>query len=964
MAGRTPAAGSKPQADPIRIRFAAFELDEANASLLRDRDPVPLAPTPFAVLCALVRKRGSLLTSNELLDEVWGHQFVSDSVLRTAISELRTALDDDARQPRFIQTVSRRGYRFIADTSAVAGAPAPVNASIVQPRDDGAFVGRTEPLSHLRRAWDAACGGKRQIVWVAGEAGIGKTTLIEHFIAGLGDVTCARGQCVEHYGTGEPYLPVLEALSELCRMDGALVPLLRSVAPTWLLQLPWFTTTEEREALRRELAGVSSERMLREIGALLDRSADRQPLLLVTEDLHWSDRATIQLIDYVARRRGNARLMWLASFRLAEVVALDHPLNRLRRELRIHDLCDEIVLDPFSESEVAAYAMQRTPAMAVDEAFVRALHERTDGMPLFVASVMTDMQSRAAEGGVVAAEQVAQMAVPENLAAIIEHYVAALDSDQRAVLAAAAAYGVEFRVKTIAAALERDVASVSDVCTRLMREQLWLAAPGNDQRTGEGSAYSFRHALFRQVVYECTAPSVRAQLHRNLAAALERERAAGASVATAELATHFERGGDPASAVRWYIEAAEGALGHFSPQESLATTERASRLLADLADGPLRNALQVGIDTLQGLAATRTLGAGTEARNALQQAYRLLGDDEHPMRARLMHGFGFMLCLRAEYAEALAVADRAEDLAARTGDAALLSTACTVHGHVDQLQGRSRAARSWLERGLAAAERLDVGPGEFLVDPQVALLGLLAVPLLHLGLVAQGRSCLERAYHRARARGWPMARLVAIWHSALFEVRLDNTQRVSELAKEMQALVEEFTLAHGQAAWRWFRGWADARMGQPREGYRLIREAYEENRRLGMVVGASEILGYATEALVLSGDLPAAEAQLEEALAIAGDVNERVYLPQLYLMQAAIASRRGDMAMCEASQRKALEEAQFQQSPWLELMARNALHADAPLTGDDRKAMATIVDEMPEAWDTGAIGKARALLAS
>src|SRR4029078_1401021 len=124
----TPAAGSKPQADPIRIRFAAFELDEANASLLRDRDPVPLAPTPFAVLCALVRKRGSLLTSNELLDEVWGHQFVSDSVLRTAISDLRPALDDAARQPRFIQTVSRRGYRFIADTSAVAGAPAPVNA--------------------------------------------------------------------------------------------------------------------------------------------------------------------------------------------------------------------------------------------------------------------------------------------------------------------------------------------------------------------------------------------------------------------------------------------------------------------------------------------------------------------------------------------------------------------------------------------------------------------------------------------------------------------------------------------------------------------------------------------------------------------------------------------------------------------------------------------------------------------
>ena len=963
MAGRTAAAGSKAQADPIRVRFAAFELDEANASLLRDGDPVALAPTPFAVLCALVRKRGSLLTANALLDEVWGHQFVSDSVLRTAISELRTALDDDARQPRFIQTVSRRGYRFIAETSEVAAAPVQGNVPVVKALDDASFVGRAEPLSRLRRAWESACSGKREIVWIAGEAGVGKTTLIEHFIAGLGNVACARGQCVEHYGTGEPYLPVLEAISELCRIDGTLVPVLRTVAPTWLLQLPWFTSTEERELLQRELAGVSSDRMLREMGALLDRSGDRQTLLLVTEDLHWSDRATIQLIDYVARRRGNARLMWLATFRLAEVVALEHPLNRLRRELRIHDLCDEIVLDPFSESEVAAYVTKRAPSITVDEAFVRALHDRTDGMPLFVASVVSEMRARADEGSVVAAEQVAKMAVPENLSAIIERYFARLDNDQRLLLSAAAAYGVEFRVRTIAAALERDVASVSDLCAQLAREQLWLVAPRIEGRSDEATGYSFRHALFRQVVYDCTPPSARAQLHRNIAAALERERAAGASVAAAELATHFERGGDPAGAVRYHTEAADGALSHFSPEGCLAITERASRLLEEVAAGAARNALQIGIETLHGLAATRVLGAGSEAKRALQRAYSLLGDDEHPMRARLLHGFGFMLCLRAEYGEALAVADRAEALGSGTGDAALLSTASTVHGQVDQLQGRSKAAREWLERGLAAVEPLDVGPGEFLVDPQVGLLALLSIPLLHLGLVAQARSCLARAHDRARASEWPMARLVAIWYGALFEVRLGNTERVGALADEMRVLVEEFALAHGRAAWRWFRGWADARMGNPREGYRAIRGAYEDNVRLGMVVGATEILGYATEALLLAGDLGAAEAQLNEALAIAADVNERVYLPQLYLMQAAIARAHGDRPAGDASLRRALDEAKSQQAPWLELMALNALYDSNAANAHDEKALARLVDRMPEASDTDAMAKARTLLA-
>ena len=109
MAERTDHARSSASSNPVRVRFDRFELDEANARLLRDGTAVALAPTPFAVLCALVRQPGSLLTTNALLDEVWGHQFVTDSVLRTAISELRTALDDDARKPRFIETVSRRG---------------------------------------------------------------------------------------------------------------------------------------------------------------------------------------------------------------------------------------------------------------------------------------------------------------------------------------------------------------------------------------------------------------------------------------------------------------------------------------------------------------------------------------------------------------------------------------------------------------------------------------------------------------------------------------------------------------------------------------------------------------------------------------------------------------------------------------------------------------------------------------
>jgi DNA-binding winged helix-turn-helix (wHTH) protein/tetratricopeptide (TPR) repeat protein len=956
--------------DVMRVRFDTFELDEANASLLREGKPVPLAPTPFAVLCALVRQPGSLLTKNALLDEVWGHRFVSESVLKTTISEIRTALRDDARQPRFIETVSRRGYRFIATTVAISAAPSPLaGVSPTAPSRPASFVGREEALARLRSAWDSARGGKRSVVWVAGEPGIGKTTLIEHFVAGLGDVACARGQCVDHYGTGEPYLPVLEALAELSRSDSALAPLLRAVAPIWLLQLPWLSTVEERDALRRELAGVSPERMLREMGELLDRYTERRPLLLVTEDLHWSDRATIQLIDAIARRRGGGRLLWLASFRLAEVVALDHPLNPMRHELRLHGLCEEIVLDPFSEREVADYVAARSPVLASDEAFVRTLHERTDGVPLFLASVMREVTTGVAPGGDDAAVEarLAKVAVPENLAAIIDHYIAKLGNEQRGLLSAAAVCGVEFRVTTLSAALARDAAWVEQTCEDLAREQLWLAAPRVEPgRDAAKLPYSFRHALFRQVLYERTAPSARAQFHGKVGAALERERAAGGPpVVAAELAMHFERGREPMTALRYYAEAAETALACFSPAECMSLTESALSLLGQAPEGTERQALEITLATLQGVSVTHQLGISSpEAKDAFQRAYALLDDvPQHPLRGLLLHGFGFVLCLRAEYAEALAVAERAEALPSATDDPVLLLAACTVQGEVQMLRGRPRIAREWIEQGLAAKESL-AAPAEqsFVADPRVTLLGLLAIQLLHLGWVETARARLREAHARARQLGQPMARMVAIWFDAMFEVRLGNAERVAALADEMRALVDEFALAQGRTASRWFRGWANARMGEPREGYRWIREGYEENTRLGMLAGASETLGYAAEALMLAGDWDAAQHQLEEALQIANAYGERVYLPQLFLIEAAIARARGESAVAEAAVRRAVAEARAQEAPWLELMALLELCERDGATTEDRQALAALADRLPEAVGTTAFTKARAPL--
>ena len=255
---------------PLRVRFGEFELDESNALLIHNGGAVALSPTPFNVLCTLVRHAGSLLTKHALLDEVWGHRFVSDSVLKGTISDIRTVLGDDSRNPRFIETVARRGYRFIAVPRLSRQRNPSRPARLRQRRIDPSTGSNELPCRRGRCARRPSSGEAQRLSasTVRGNARrpgparsfgslaspeSARASLVEHFVSSLEVDACVRGQCVQQYGSGEPYHAVLEAVAELCRRDADVAALLRAVAPTWLLQLPWVVTADEREALRREL---------------------------------------------------------------------------------------------------------------------------------------------------------------------------------------------------------------------------------------------------------------------------------------------------------------------------------------------------------------------------------------------------------------------------------------------------------------------------------------------------------------------------------------------------------------------------------------------------------------------------------------------------------------------------------------------------------------------------------------
>jgi predicted ATPase len=208
-------------------------------------------------------------------------------------------------------------------------------------------VGRDEALSRMRSWLEKMLGGDRQIVFVTGEAGIGKTSLVDTFARSMAfdrSIRIGRGQCLEQYGTSEAYLPVLEAIGRLCREQTQVVEVLRAHAPMWLLQMPSLVSASDRELLSREVFGATRERMLREMGEALEALTADLPLVLILEDLHWSDYSTLDLISYLARQRQAAQLMLIGTYRTAELIVSGHPLKAVKQELLAKKQCEELPL--------------------------------------------------------------------------------------------------------------------------------------------------------------------------------------------------------------------------------------------------------------------------------------------------------------------------------------------------------------------------------------------------------------------------------------------------------------------------------------------------------------------------------------------------------------------------------------------------------------------------------------------
>src|SRR5258707_5757017 len=360
-------------------RFLSFRLDTANQCLWRGEATADLTPKAFDVLRYLVEHAGRLVTPDELLEALWPDIYINPEGLRRYIQEIRKALGDRPDKPVFIKTLLKRGYQFIAPV---------IEENTAQPLDltlesASKIVGREPALCELDRCLGKAVRGQRQMVFVTGELGIGKTTLVDEFqrraAATALSLRISCGQCVEGDGSQEAYYPMLEALGVLGRGSGreSLVQTLAEQAPTWLVQFPALLKQEHREMLQREILGATRERMMREICEALETITSESPLLLVFEDLHWADHCTVDLLSALARRRSPARLMVIGTWRPVDIVLSDHPLKGLKQDLLAHQLCREIALEPLGEADITEYLTGEVSKTIPSEALAALLYRHS-----------------------------------------------------------------------------------------------------------------------------------------------------------------------------------------------------------------------------------------------------------------------------------------------------------------------------------------------------------------------------------------------------------------------------------------------------------------------------------------------------------------------------------------------------------------------------------------------------------
>jgi predicted ATPase/DNA-binding winged helix-turn-helix (wHTH) protein len=964
----------------VEVAFPPYRLDLSDERLWRADQEIRLRPKTFAVLRYLVERPGRLIAPADLLRSVWPDATVSDSMPRLCIREIRAALQDDARRPRYVETRVGRGYRFVAPVHPTLGPGAAGHAAT----PGGPTVGRDAERSRLEATLARVREGRRAVVFVTGEPGIGKTTLVETFLAAEAGraARVGLGQCVEQYGRGDPYLPLIETLERLGRSeDGqSVVDAMRRWAPSWLRHASALLDSAAREELAPQRGSTTTRGVLGELAALLEALTAERELIVWLEDLHWADVSTLEAIAFLARRRERARLLLVATYRPAELGAADHPLARLTRELVLHRFAEELALAPLTETAVGQYLAGRLNAPASPE-LTRYVHLRTEGNPLFAVTVADDLLNRETlermNGAWTLRRPAAELGeVPDTLRQLLELQMGRLSADDRLLLAVASVAGVEFSAAAVAAGLGRGILSVEARLAALASLGRFIRArgPGGWPDGTLAHRYAFIHALHREVLYAGIPAARSGEWHGRIGACLEAAYGPRVAEIAAELAMHFERARNTAGALRYLRLAGEIALGRTAHGEAITHLSRALGLVEGLPDGAARARAELEVLVTLGPAWIVAHGyAAPEVERTYERALAACRRIGVPRELpRIVQGLWNVRLVRGHLASAHALARELLAAARRHHEPALLARAHAALGETCFHLARLPEARRHLARALALTRR-HAPIARRRQDPRVAAYAAWASWMA--GYPDRARALARESLARAAALGHPHNRAFALGFSAFLAQFCGEDALVAERTAEQLALCREYGIPYWLHWGVMLEGWVLARQGRVTEGLAQMREGLLGYRATGAEVGVPHFLVVLAEGHVNADRLEEAAGLLDEALSVGRRTGNRYVEAEHWRLRGRLLGAAREPAgralgraqdTPESCMRRALSLARRQGIRAFELRAATALAERWWAEGraaEARRLLGPICRRFTEGADTADLRAARALLA-
>jgi class 3 adenylate cyclase/tetratricopeptide (TPR) repeat protein len=800
-------------------------------------------------------------------------------------------------------------------------------------------IGRATEIDQLCAALDAARAGASQTVLVSGDAGIGKSRLVQMLHDRVGDEAWAWRVCrCSPYESNSAFSPVSEALESwlALRRDAPPDEQLKTVAAgAGRLDI----ADAESVALLADLLGIPGERReLRDIGParrkarligvlreLMVRSARRRPVILVIEDLHWADPSTLELLDTLVAGT-DAPLLTVATYRTSFVPRWSPGARVIA-----------IAVERLSEEQTRALVREVSGGKPLPAEVVRDIVARTDGVPLFVEEltkmVLESGLLRDAGSAWELTGPLPPLAIPTTLQ---DSLTARLDrlSSARDLAQLCAVIGREFTLEMLQAVSERTPETLRRELDRLVDAELL-------HRRDSDNTYAFKHALIQDAAYSSLLKSTRHRLHQHVAQVLAGQFGAVAELRPQLLAHHYSEAGLVAEAIPLWLKAGHRALGRSENLEAIQYLSRALALVVTLPETRERDERELEILSALGAAQTSVKGyAAAEAQATYARAQELtgrLGDTPHLFW--VLWGLGVYHFVRADFG--VRTDRQLKRIAEATRDPELLIETGFSEGSYAFYFGFPAEARVHFERGLAhddPSRYRDRMPPTG-VDPAVTNLSFLAMALWMLGDDDAAEARAREVIARTRDLGHRFSLAFALTHVGFLNQMRRRPDAVRATVEEGLAIAEEngFPIFIPEA--HFMLGWADARLADPGDDARVaggiarMRGSLDAWRGHGARIWQTYFLAQLAEVLLTAGRFVEADAAIADGLESARSTNEGLCEPELYRLRGVLHARspghtgNGSGESVEADLRRALELARERRSLIYEFRAAVALAA-------------------------------------